>query len=89
MPHPYTNSDAVKATFLEDLKQLRKRYPMVYFETWTPDDFQTALQGSTEDAEGDADWTDGFHIETADTLQLRFDASLGTNWDRIRDAQES
>jgi len=68
-----------KKTFYDDLETLRKKYPMVYFEAWTPDDFEV---------DSKVDWNDSRHVETVDELNHTFDANFGTNWDRVRDARE-
>ena len=71
-------------TFYEDLKVFRAKYPMVYLEAWTPEDFSVDEDG---DASPDpVDWNDPAHIATADNLDHYFDANYGTNWDRVRDA---
>lgn len=71
------------ATFHDDLQALRKKYPMVYIEAWTPEDFVDA------DDEPAVDWNHPFHEITADNLRRHFDAEIGTNWDRIREESVS
>lgn len=69
-------------TFHTDLQALRAKYPMVYLEAWTPDDFVVY-----EDGDGSpepVDWNDPAHLTTADNLDRHFDANYGTNWDRVR-----
>lgn len=70
----------VSDSFYNDLGALREKYPMVYFEAWTPDDFDI----STDDKK--TDWNDSKHVETVDELNASFDAEYGTNWDRVREA---
>ena len=69
-------------TFHDDFQALREKYPMVYLEAWTPDDF-VFHEGDTDDAPS-VDWNHPFHETTADNLRRHFDATIGTNWDRIR-----
>ena len=71
-------------TFYEDFKAFQAKYPMVYLEAWTPEDFSV-------DEDGDASpdpvhRNNPVHITTADNLDRYFDAEFGTNWDRVRDA---
>jgi len=73
-------SDRLQSGFFEELKALRAKYPMVYLEVWTPQDFDSVLQ---DEDEKDADWTDPVHVNTAGMLEHHCDPSIGTNWDRI------
>ena len=74
-------------TFHDDFQALRKKYPMVYLEAWTPDDF--VFDPDKDDDDDDTtpapvDWSHPFHEITADNLHRHFDATIGTNWDRIQ-----
>jgi hypothetical protein len=80
-------------TFHADLRALREKYPMVYLEAWTPDDFVNN-DFDEEDEDGDftpksVDWNHHLHEITADNLRRHFDAEIGTNWDRIREESVS
>jgi|688.fasta_scaffold1535830_2 hypothetical protein len=77
-----TNNPAV--TFHTDFQALRAKYPMVYLEAWTPDDFVVDEDGNGSPEP--VDWNDSAHIATADNLDRHFDAEYGTNWERVRDA---
>lgn len=68
------------STFHDDLMALREKYPMVYLEAWTPNDFVDAPV---------VDWNHPFHETTVDNLYRHFDAEIGTNWDRIREESVS
>ena len=70
-------------TFFADLKEFRAKYPMVYLEAWTPDDFVFDLN-KERDTPAPVDWNHPFHEITADNLYRHFDAEIGTNWDRVR-----
>ena len=73
-------------SFFEDLETLRRKWPMVYVEVWTPDDFDEAVSmRSGEDEARPADWGDPKHLETARRLDKRFDAEAGTFWERVAD----
>ena len=63
-------------SFLQDLVDLREKYPMVYIEAWTPVDF-------------DVDWNSEQAEHMASRLYDRFDANYGTNWDDIHDAKQA
>jgi len=82
---PATPSDKLKARFAKDLARLRAKYPMVYIETWNPDDYHDSCKDVTDDSS--ADWAEDRHLDTTAILEHNFDASQGTNWDRIRDAR--
>jgi hypothetical protein len=69
------------AAFHGDLQALRAKYPMVYVECWTPDDFVVDEDGNSPDI---VDWNHPLHETTADNLYRHFDANYGTNWDRVR-----
>jgi hypothetical protein len=74
-------TDNPAVTFHDDLRALRAKYPMVYLEAWTPEDF------GVHDGDGDpepVDWNHPFHEITADNLRRHFDAEYGTNWERVR-----
>lgn len=71
--------------FYADLRDFQKKYPMVYLEVWTPEDFAFAAN-DLEDVSENADWQSPEHLVTAHTLERRFDANHGTNWDRVREA---
>jgi hypothetical protein len=64
------------ATFHQDLQALRAKYPMVYVEVWTPEDFVVD--------ELSVDWNHPFHETTVDNLHRHFDPEIGTNWERVR-----
>ena len=81
--HDFHVKEAIKLggdSFYNDLETLRKKYPMVYIEAWTPEDFSMNS--------GD-DWNRIEHIDAAAKLYDTFDANFGTNWDRVRDAAEN
>lgn len=73
--------------FYSDLRAFREKYPMVYLEAWTPDDF-LFYEGDTDGAPP-VDWNHPFHEITADNLRRHFDAEIGTNWLRIREESVS
>jgi hypothetical protein len=73
-------------TFHDDFQALRAKYPMVYLEAWTPDDFVVDEDGNSPDT---VDWNHPLHETTADNLHRHFDANYGTNWDRVRYESES
>ena len=73
-------------SFFEDLETLRRKWPMVYVEAWTPDDFDDAVSMVSGEGEAvPADWGDPKHLETARLLDKRFDAEAGTFWERVAD----
>jgi hypothetical protein len=72
---PSKKDEASEAKFLKDLGKLRKKYPMVYLEAWTPLDFRTP-------------WDSEQSLSVAETLYDAFDANLGTNWDLIEEAKK-
>ena len=83
-------------TFHDDLQALRKKYPMVYLEAWTPDDFvfddeEGFVSVEDDDATTPApvDWNHPFHEITVENLNRHFNAEYGTNWDRIREESVS
>lgn len=81
-------------TFHADLQALRKKYPMVYIEAWTPDDFVSDPDDDADEENEDntpapVDWNHPFHEITADNLRRHFDAEIGTNWDRIKEESVS
>lgn len=67
-------------TFYGALKELKSRYPMCYLEAWTPEDF--CLDENNE-AKDDIDWSERRWKRMASRLGHEFDASIGTNWDRV------
>jgi hypothetical protein len=69
-------------TFHADIQALREKYPMVYLEAWTPDDF--VVDEGRNQPPKPVDWNHHLHEITADNLNRHFDAEIGTNWDRIR-----
>ena len=73
------------ADFYIELKALQEKYPMVYVETWCPEDFACDDGG---DIHGEVDWDDPKWIEVAKKLAKQMDAQYGTNWDRVREAVE-
>lgn len=77
-------------SFYADLRAFQKKYPMVYVEAWTPEDFTHAadMYGDDHDPEEApaADWTDPDHVMTANALAEGFDANDGTNWSRVHSA---
>ena len=68
---------------------------MTYIEAWTPDDFVSDSDKDDDDYDDDdttpapVDWNHPFHEITADNLRRHFDATIGTNWDRIREESVS
>jgi hypothetical protein len=85
-------TDNPAVTFHDDFQALRAKYPMVYLEAWTPDDF--VFDPDKDDDDDDTtpapvDWNHPFHEITADNLHRHFDAEFGTNWDRIREESVS
>ena len=74
---PKTSPKPRNLSFHKDLQAFRKKYPMVYVEVWTPSDYD-ASQGISS-----TNWDDPAHIDTTQRLTRHFDASIGTNWDRI------
>lgn len=70
------------STFYQELKEFRKRYPMCYLEAWTPEDFDLDDSGSPKD---EADWTARRWKRVASRLGHEFDASVGTNWVRVKE----
>jgi hypothetical protein len=69
-------------TFYDDIQALREKYPMVYIEAWTPDDF--VVDEDMNQPPEPVDWNDPRHAATAAALDRHFDAEYGTNWDRVR-----
>ena len=68
--------------FYADLRAFQQKYPMVYIEAWTPEDFHHAAKEKPRKV----DWNDPDHVATASILSDRFDANEGTNWDRLHEA---
>ena len=68
---------------------------MVYLEAWTPDDFVSDSDKDDDDYDDDdttpapVNWNHQLHEITADNLRRHFDATIGTNWDRIREESVS
>jgi hypothetical protein len=79
-------TDNPAVTFHNDIQALRAKYPMVYLEAWTPDDFVVDEDGNSP---APVDWNHPFHEITADNLHRHFDAEIGTNWDRIKEESVS
>lgn len=79
-----TNPDTIQNRFFQDLAALRAKYPMVYVETWTPEDFDFATNSVGNEAVPPANWLDAKHEVTVDNLRHHFDADHGTNWERVR-----
>ena len=83
-------------SFHADLQALREKWPQVYLEAWTPDDFDFAVamrEAETSIIECEleachADWNDPKHVETARRLDRYADADCGTNWYRVADAAD-
>lgn len=67
-------------TFYDDLKELRAKYPMCYLEAWTPEDFDLDENGEPKD---EVDWKSRVWKRVAARLGHEFDASVGTNWERV------
>jgi hypothetical protein len=75
-------NNSIREQFYADLQVMRDKYPMVYIETWCPDDFAHP-DGDLD--EGDAvDWKDDKWEDVAELLFRRFDANNGTNWMTIQ-----
>ena len=85
-----TKQQNIADEFYKDLVSFREKYPMVYVEIWTPDDFIEASQDEDQrlshggDEGKPVDWNDPLHEITASNLFDNFDANVGTNWDRVR-----
>lgn len=79
-------------SFYADLRAFQQKYPMVYVEAWTPEDFVfAAADGDTDDEAvlqelSSEEWANPDHVHTANALAEGFDANDGTNWDRLREA---
>ena len=82
---PELTSKEVSDQFYVDLAAMREKYPMVYFETWTPDDFVSSHAATDRDdvEEKEADWLDSRMCAVAERLAKHFDASLGTDWNWV------
>lgn len=77
-------SDRIAAEFWQDLDLIRKKFPMVLFDVWTPDDFVNGEDGMIGDPEGEnVDWTDPCHCATVAEITDQHDANIGVNWDVI------
>lgn len=68
------------STFYAEFKEFRTKYPMCYLEAWTPEDFD--VDGNGEPKE-EVDWNERRWRRIAARLGHEFDASIGTNWDRV------
>jgi hypothetical protein len=75
-------------SFYDDLRAFQQKYPMVYVEAWTPEDFVFAAEGDHDEAVqlSPDQWADPGHVLTANALAEGFDANHGTFWDRVREA---
>ena len=92
---PVSEQTNPAVTFHDDLQALREKYPMTYIEAWTPDDFVSDSDKDDDDYDDDdtapapVNWNHQLHEITADNLRRHFDATIGTNWDRIREESVS
>ena len=79
-------------SFMSDIRWLQHKYPMVYVEAWTPDDFVFAAHDD-DDAEltthSSREWKKPKHAAVAQKLAREFDANEGTNWERLREVLSS
>jgi hypothetical protein len=84
-----------QSSFFCDLQKLREKYPQVYLEAWTPDDFEFISESRDEpetpwsDERMLADWSDPQWIAIADRLYHQFDANNGTTWLSLAHAIET
>lgn len=79
------NSDNMKQ-FMHDYEEMKRKYPMVAFDAWTPIDFAYHVADERGDDEPkDIDWDDDLYHRIADTLMLQYDAESGLNNDLIRE----
>lgn len=75
-----------RSSFFGDLQKLRDKFPQVYLEAWTPDDFEFIRENKNDpDSPWSsdimlADWSDPQWIDVAAELYRQFDANNGTNW---------
>ena len=76
-----TAREGFVAKFFQRLREFEAEFPMVYVECWTPDDYEVASGNETS-----VDWNAPHHVETAGALNRRFDATIGTNWDRLAES---
>jgi hypothetical protein len=84
-----------QSSFFGDLQKLRDKYPQVYLEAWTPDDFEF-IREDKDDSESPwdsdtmlADWSDPQWIDISNRLYKQFDANVGTSWLTLRFAIET
>lgn len=88
-------SNRRKSSFFADLQELRNKYPQVYLEAWTPDDYEFIRENKNDsesawDSEALlADWSEPQWIAVADQLYHQFDANNGTSWLTLEHAIES
>ena len=78
--------------FHNDLKKLQKKYPSVYLEAWTPEDFALVIADIENDSfDGDCEAALIKYMDIAEDpyianrLSRTFDANYGTNWDQLKD----
>lgn len=79
-------------SFMSDLRRLQKKYPMVYIEAWTPDDFVFSTYDDDDaelTAQPSCEWKNPEHVAVAQRLAHKFDANEGTNWERLREILSS
>jgi hypothetical protein len=73
--------------FFRSLVKLKKKYPMVYVEVWTPEDFDSEM--GREFNKPTTDWNDKKWVEVSESLDDQFDANHGTSWFLISDTLDA
>jgi len=72
---------------MQILSDLRVRFPMVCFKTWTPDDFYEANNGPDDKGNrGVADWNDDVYVLAAQKMTDLIRERESGDWHLLRKA---